>query len=671
MNKVNKLVSKKALSNDIQEATRFLTLLDEDAIDFTFQTFDDDKKRRDGSMAQIFNGPLVVCFKRMSDLNDMGAGVYVTVNRTDLKGRKNENIKGIRCVFQELDDGEVKSDPIEPSIVVQSSKGKMHKYWIVDDLSVDQYNGILNRMVADYGSDNAAKGANRVLRLPGFHHMKDADNPQMVKIIHESGGQHYKKEAILKAFPPVIRTKPTHNNNYDTNDTDKDLRAALIYVSSDNYQQWIDVGMALKHTGAQYRDLWLEWGSSYPDFDMVEASKTWASFNPDGSITKASIFKLAMNAGWENPAKPLVIVPTKSMIWDNGDNLADNAKAPDFLINDIIEADSHGILGGQSMAFKSFVAIDLAHSICTGNDFFGHCVFKPGKVLYVCGEGQGALSRRIKAKSMDSGSFNDNLRVLRSSIDIDSDKSMERFTDSIADIKPVLVLFDTFSSLTVKTNENANDEVARCLRIVKDSCSSVDCMTSTVLVHHYGKDNGAGFRGASAFKNNVDFAVEMKRDSDSMLAEFSCLKQKDGDHFAPITMKADVVKLGLTRQDGEESTSLVLRTTDEKMRIGKNERPPSENENHLMNALAKVYTTNPLPIPFEIKKNYSIDKSHRVVLTSEWQEESYERLTVDKDSQNIQNAKRGQFNRARTQLLTKNRIITHGNYVWYFDHTEV
>ena len=41
-----------------QEAKTFLTLLDPNAVFFTFQTFDDDKKRKDRRLAAVLHGSL-------------------------------------------------------------------------------------------------------------------------------------------------------------------------------------------------------------------------------------------------------------------------------------------------------------------------------------------------------------------------------------------------------------------------------------------------------------------------------------------------------------------------------------------------------------------------------------------------------------------------------------
>jgi RecA-family ATPase len=162
--------------------------------------------------------------------------------------------------------------------------------------------------------------------------------------------------------------------------------------------------------------------------------------------------------------------------WANADDLADNAKAPDYLINDILESNAHGMMAGASRSLKTFMALKMAHSICTGNDFFGNKVFKTGRVLYVCGEGRGALDRRIKALKIVDGNFNNNMKVLEVSLCIDSLADMKAIKADVEEFKPVFVIFDTFSSLTEGSDENSNSDVARVMRFVRESCNSIkDC----------------------------------------------------------------------------------------------------------------------------------------------------------------------------------------------------
>ena len=72
----------------LAEAECFLKALDPAATQFTFQTFDDDQEREDKVLAKILHGTLTEHFAYLEQLNAVRAGAYVTVNETDLAGRR-------------------------------------------------------------------------------------------------------------------------------------------------------------------------------------------------------------------------------------------------------------------------------------------------------------------------------------------------------------------------------------------------------------------------------------------------------------------------------------------------------------------------------------------------------------------------------------------------------
>jgi hypothetical protein len=119
---------------DRNEAERFLAALDPDATFFTFQTFDDDKERRDKKLARVLHGTLAKHWDALVRLNEQGAGIFVTVNETDGKGRKTENIVKIRALYVDLDGAPL--EPVlangrPPHIVTETSPGRWHVFWRV------------------------------------------------------------------------------------------------------------------------------------------------------------------------------------------------------------------------------------------------------------------------------------------------------------------------------------------------------------------------------------------------------------------------------------------------------------------------------------------------------------------------------------------------------------
>ena len=177
-----------------EQSPRFLKLLDPSATGFTFQTFGDDRARKKPALTRIDNSP-PPARDELVKLNKQGAGVFVTINETDGGGRKTENITHIRAVWQEDDDGFNGAFPLQPSMVVETSPGHFHRYWLTadhwpaDERGRADFAAVMERMVESYGSDKNAKDISRVLRLPGFLHRKGR-TPHLVRIV-ESSGEHF------------------------------------------------------------------------------------------------------------------------------------------------------------------------------------------------------------------------------------------------------------------------------------------------------------------------------------------------------------------------------------------------------------------------------------------------------------------------------------------------
>jgi putative DNA primase/helicase len=155
------------------DTERFLNALDPTATFFTFQTFDDDYSRKDKRLTRILHGTLERRWDLLTDLNQRGAGVFVTVNETDGEGRAAGNIERVRAVFVDLDGAPLpEAFHCKPHIIVESSPGRWHVYWRVKDCALDQFEGLQRRLLRHYGGDPKIVDTARVMRLPGFVHQK-------------------------------------------------------------------------------------------------------------------------------------------------------------------------------------------------------------------------------------------------------------------------------------------------------------------------------------------------------------------------------------------------------------------------------------------------------------------------------------------------------------------
>ena len=225
-------------------AEEFLKALDPSTNRFTFQTFDDNKERKrqraetnklrkkEGKkplpdpFAKIRHGTLAEHWNELVTLNAQGAGVYVTVNETDFKGRTEKNIVRVRAQFVDLDGApfapinDLKQTPTQPHIIVESSPKRFHAYWLIKPLVVehdkkeadgkitkakevdgkitpDQFSAVQKAIAARYSGDSAVHDLPRVMRLPGFIHRKGAP---FLSAPGTRKGERYDWNEVRKAF---------------------------------------------------------------------------------------------------------------------------------------------------------------------------------------------------------------------------------------------------------------------------------------------------------------------------------------------------------------------------------------------------------------------------------------------------------------------------------------
>lgn len=118
----------------------------------------------------------------LENLNRSGAAIFVMVNQCE-GHRSKKTITRIRGVHADFDGASPEQlaalrHRLKPTIEVQSSTpSNRHFYWLLkpgEDISPSIAEEI-NRGLVELGADRAATDVSRLLRLPGFHHMKHSD----------------------------------------------------------------------------------------------------------------------------------------------------------------------------------------------------------------------------------------------------------------------------------------------------------------------------------------------------------------------------------------------------------------------------------------------------------------------------------------------------------------
>jgi hypothetical protein len=291
---------------DIEANVRFLKLLD--TVEHTFQVFDDDSDRDDKSLAKIRHGTLTqhADFLRRCN-NDLGCGVFVTVNETDGKGRKAENIIRVRAVYTDLDGAPlepVMRGRVKPHIVVESSPQRWHCYWLVAGMPLEDFSAVQLAIIERFNSDRSVHDLPRVMRLPGFIHSKVKNGIRselfVSRIIQAIDGPPYPASYFERAATEVHT--PGRRSDVSLLDMWK-AATALEVIPNDNldWADWNRIGMATWAAtgGSQYGfDAFDSWSANSQKYYAQRTRRVWKGYerSPPNQLNIGTLIFLADDA---------------------------------------------------------------------------------------------------------------------------------------------------------------------------------------------------------------------------------------------------------------------------------------------------------------------------------------------------------------------------------------
>ena len=296
---------------------------------------------------------------------------------------------------------------------------------------------------------------------------------------------------------------------------------------------------------------------------------------------------------------------------------------PSWLIDGILPEASVAAIVAPSYSGKSFIAIDMACSIASGTPYHGRQVAS-GEVFCVIGESRSGWRRRVaswcKDRGVDASRQGLGLHCskyglnFRDPATIDGIKAELRACESVK-----LIIIDTLARSFGGGNENAAQDMGQFI----DACDALkfEFGAAVLIVHHMGKDSGAGARGSSAFYGALDTSMLVKRVGTDI--QLICDKQKEAPEFE--TLQFCFVKL----REEEEPPVLQLVATSTRTfgpNLGKNEQLALETF---------VEATNGMSPDRQIHRD-------------SWREFFDRRHTGDTAKQ-----KNDAFSRARRELVTK------------------
>ena len=574
------------LEPSLQEVAKQLKVFGGIGYKYTFQTFHDSKSKPED--ARIIHSTFDDAVEELYDLNNKGHGVYISVNQTDLKGRKTENITGLRFLVLD-EDKETVSKPFlkTPSMIVQSKNGR-HIYWkLKPGEPLEAFRDAQVRLAKYYGTDESVKDLPRVLRLAGFWHQKN--EPFLVTVLSISDLTYTIPELMqsIPDLPVKIETKYTSTIGASQDEITRFVQNVADkkdWSENNRHDSATTIAAFARKAGADYEKTLKiitkaldKSGKPFPGDEATRLVK-WAFDNiePDNVIEEEK----------EPTDETNIPAPQLLFKWWTAKEYAEKTpKDIPWICEPWAAAKSLTEIDGKvKTSGKTTFVCAMAKAIVDGNDFLDEPT-KQTKVLYLSEAPETAWRQALqRAGLLDNENFI--CSTIEDILDGNKDRTVPlTWVDIIgqaivmADFhKAGLLVIDTLSEFSNLDDEKENDSGAA--KKVTDELKKAAAAGLAVIVLRHdrkgGGSTGESARGSSAYSGQMDQIVHIEEDTNLPPTQRKItLKGRIGKQFANKIVECDETTWQYTTIDASYETkqdavrSFILKRIPETMEKAK------------------------------------------------------------------------------------------------------
>lgn len=299
------------------------------------------------------------------------------------------------------------------------------------------------------------------------------------------------------------------------------VQAQLAHLDADcDYERWRNVVWSVVSTDWECaEDKAREWSRTantrYNEDTFCQLVK---SFDPSRGITLGTLDHLAREGGW-SPAAAAPRASQANQALDQHNKTtrlltASQLKALPLMawrIRGLLPMRGLASMYGSSGSGKTFLALDVACAIATGQPQWFGAKITAAPVAYVALEGEAGIRQRVTAWEQHHGQqVTERLRfVLGNYTLMDPQDSAFLANEIIESLGTGAVVFiDTLNQAAPGADENTSADMGRIITNAKALATAVDGIV--VLVHHAGKDATRGMRGHSSLFAAMDAVIEVK-----------------------------------------------------------------------------------------------------------------------------------------------------------------
>jgi hypothetical protein len=266
--------------------------------------------------------------------------------------------------------------------------------------------------------------------------------------------------------------------------------------------------------------------------------------------------------------------PDLPPLYAHGD--PDERPLKSWTVKHLIPTRGHGLLSGQWGAGKTFVVLDLAGAVITGQPWLGHAIKRQCGVLLIAAEGGDEVRLRLdamiraKCGGMQRAPFRwfEDVPTLLLHKDAVSKlvamaKQAEASLESEFGLPLGLIIIDTIAASAgyqKHGDENDNAVGQALMNVLKNLAQRMNCFV--LGVDHFGKDVSSGTRGAYAKESSADLVLaclgEKALSGNVTETRLAVRKSRGGRQGQEHYFALEVVQAPEPDEDGEPVETMIV-----------------------------------------------------------------------------------------------------------------
>lgn len=418
--------------------------------------------------------------------------------------RKKPNAQDTYIIAQDIDGAPIPKD-LPPSYYWETSPNKFQGVWVLDNKVNPQEHEILCRkLVSKYGFDPCGVDIVHLYRIPGSVNHKYATDFKVSGLQGE--GTVYRKRDFVKHLEDVDITKNAVVNNEEIKTISANLDDILEEYNSfrefthelavDRSEWAWKLESKLIRNGAskevvKFVLLNAPWNKAKFTEDTVDAevNRAFAKMGEDAEkapvelntkldkkvdiedIGAKSLNKTMTQKGKKHKSKFNIVRVDEIQPFDPTDF---------WLIEDLWENGSVGVIGAPSKSFKSTLALNLACAVATGKPFDGRKV-KQGAVLIIQGENNLSMEQH-KIYAITGSETPPPIYYVEDNITMEQVYKLE---NDIRELGVKLLIIDPMYLLFGNGDINKHQDIVERLEMLTRISKKTGC--AVMLIHHSRK----------------------------------------------------------------------------------------------------------------------------------------------------------------------------------------